>query len=222
MSGGDLWQPLGLSVRIATAATLLAVLLGTPLAYGMARRACPGRSLVEGFILLPLVLPPTVVGYLILMSLGARGWLLRWLPDSVDYSIAFTFEGAVLASLIVALPMLYIPAKAAFASVDRDFVDAAKIAGANRLQVFWHVSIPLARRGLVSGLLLAFARALGEFGATMMVFGWQPKKVTLPISIYADYEQGDLAHATAAVVALSVISLGLVLAYNVTLAGKRD
>jgi molybdate transport system permease protein len=222
MSGGDLWQPLWLSLRIATAATLLAVLLGTPLAYGMARRAFPGRSFVEGFILLPLVLPPTVVGYLILMSLGARGWLLRGLPDSVDYSIAFTFEGAVLASLIVALPMLYIPAKAAFASVDRDFVDAAKIAGANRLQVFWHVSIPLARRGLVSGLLLAFARALGEFGATMMVFGWQPKKVTLPISIYADYVDGDLAHATAAVIALSVISLGLILAYNLTLAGKRD
>jgi molybdate transport system permease protein len=222
MSDPDLWQPLALSLRIAASATLLTVLLGTPLAYGMARRSFPGRSLVEGFILLPLVLPPTVVGYLILMSLGSRGWLLHWLPESFDYSIAFRFEGAVLAALIVALPMLYIPAKAAFASVDRDFVDAAKIAGASRLQVFWHVSIPLARRGLVSGLLLAFARALGEFGATMMVFGWQPRRVTLPISIYADYEQGELAHATAAVVALSLISLGLVLAYNVTLAGKRD
>jgi molybdate transport system permease protein len=222
MSDHDLWQPLALSLRIAASATLLTVLLGTPLAYGMARRSFPGRSLVEGFILLPLVLPPTVVGYLILMSLGSRGWLLHWLPESFDYSIAFRFEGAVLAALIVALPMLYIPAKAAFASVDRDFVDAAKIAGASRLQVFWHVSIPLARRGLVSGLLLAFARALGEFGATMMVFGWQPRRVTLPISIYADYEQGELAHAAAAVVALSVISLGLVLAYNVTLARKRD
>jgi molybdate transport system permease protein len=219
---GDLSQPLTLSLQIAAAATFLAVLVGTPLAYAMARRPFPGRSLVEGFILLPLVLPPTVVGYLILMSLGARGWLLRWLPESVEYSIAFKLEGAVLAALIVALPMLYIPAQAAFASVDRDFVDAARIAGANRLQVFWHVSIPLARRGLVSGLLLAFARALGEFGATMMVFGWQPDRVTLPISIYADYEQAELPHATAAVVALSLISLGLILAYNLTLAGKRD
>jgi molybdate transport system permease protein len=222
MTDGDLWQPLALSLKVAGSAALLTVLFGTPLAYGMARRSFPGRSLLEGFILLPLVLPPTVVGYLILMSLGARGWLLRWLPESIDYSIAFRFEGAVLAALIVALPMLYIPAKAAFASVDRDFVDAAKIAGASRLQVFWHVSIPLARRGLVSGLLLAFARALGEFGATMMVFGWQPRRITLPISIYADYEQGELAHATAAVIALSLISLGLVLAYNLTLAGKRD
>jgi molybdate transport system permease protein len=217
-----LWQPLGLSLRVAGIATLLTILLGTPLAYAMARRAFPGRNLVEGLILLPLVLPPTVVGYFIIMALGARGWLTRWLGASADYSIVFRVEGAVLAALVVALPMLYMPAKAAFGSVDRELEDAAKIMGASRLQVFWHVSIPLARRGLFSGLLLAFARALGEFGATMMVFGWQPGNVTLPISIYAAYEQGELSHATAAVVALSLISLSLVLTYNLTLASKRD
>ena len=221
MSEG-LWQPLGLSLRVAGIATLLTVLLGTPLAYAMARRSFPGRSLVEGFILLPLVLPPTVVGYFIIMALGSRGWLTRWLGESVDYSIVFRTEGAVLAALIVALPMLYMPAKAAFGSVDRDLEDAAKIMGASRPQVFWHVSIPLARRGLFSGLLLAFARALGEFGATMMVFGWQPGKLTLPISIYAAYEQGELSRATAAVVALSLISLTVVLTYNLTLARKQD
>jgi molybdate transport system permease protein len=94
--------------------------------------------------------------------------------------------------------------------------------GATRLQLFWHVSVPLARRGLFSGLVLAFARALGEFGATMMVFGWQPENVTLPISIYAAYEQGELASATGAVIALSAISLGLVLTYNLALSRKRD
>jgi molybdate transport system permease protein len=217
----DLWQPLGLSLQIATAATLLTVLLGTPLAYAMARRRFPGRSLLEGFILLPLVLPPTVVGYLILMSLGRRGWITSWLDASLDYSIVFRPEGAVLAALIVALPMLYMPAKAAFAAVDRDLEDSAKIMGANRLQLFWHIAIPLARRGLVSGIILAFARALGEFGATVMVFGWRENKLTLPISIYAKYEQGELTKATAAVVALSVMSLSLVLAYNAAL-GKRD
>ena len=217
----DLWQPLTLSLQIATAATLLTVLLGTPLAYVMARRQFPGRNVVEAFILLPLVLPPTVVGYLILMSLGRNGWLTRWLGESLDYSIVFRPEGAVLAALVVALPMLYMPAKAAFASIDRDLEDSAKIMGAGRLQLFWHVGIPLARRGLMSGIILAFARALGEFGATMMVFGWQQKRLTLPISIYADYEQNELSHATAAVVALSVMSLSLVLAYNATL-GKRD
>jgi molybdate transport system permease protein len=218
----DIWQPLGLSLRIATVATLLTALIGVPLAYAMARRQFPGRGLLDGFILLPLVLPPTVVGYLLIVALGSRGWLARQMGPAFDYTIVFRFEGAVLAALIVALPMLYIPAKAAFASVERDLEDAARIMGANRLQLFWHVSIPLARRGLVSGLLLAFARALGEFGATMMVFGWQPGKLTLPISIYADYAQGELTHATAAVVALSIISLSLVLAYNLTLSAKRD
>lgn len=218
----ELWQPLRLSLQIAGAATLLTVLLATPLAYAMARRRFPGRSLVEGFILLPLVLPPTVVGYILIMAFGARGWVTRMFGDDA-YSIVFRPEGAVLAALVVALPMLYMPAKAAFAAVDRDLEDAARIEGAGRMQLFFRVSVPLARRGLVSGLLLAFARALGEFGATMMVFGWQPGHVTLPISIYADYEQGQLSHATAAVVALSLISLTLVLAYNVTLSGSgRD
>ena len=217
-----LWQPLGLSLRIAAVATLLTALIGTPLAYAMARRAFPGRSLVEGLIILPLVLPPTVVGYLLIMGFGVDGWVTGLLARWFEYSIVFEFEGAVLAALVVALPMLYMPAKAAFGSVDRDLEDAAKIMGASRLQVFWHVSIPLARRGLFSGLLLAFARALGEFGATMMVFGWQPNKQTLPISIYAAYEQGELSRATAAVVALSLISLMLVLTYNLTLARKRD
>ena len=218
----DVWQPLGLSLRIAGVATLLTALLATPLAYAMARRRFPGRSLVEGFILLPLVLPPTVVGYILIMALGSRGWITGLFGDGFDYSIVFRPEGAVLAALVVALPMLYMPAKAAFGAVDRDLEDAARIEGAGRMQLFFQVSIPLARRGLVSGLLLAFARALGEFGATMMVFGWQPGNVTLPISIYADYELGQLSNATAAVVALSVISLSLVLAYNVTLSRGRE
>jgi molybdate transport system permease protein len=219
----DLWQPLGLSLRIAGVATLLTALLATPLAYAMARRRFPGRSLVEGFILLPLVLPPTVVGYILIMALGSRGWITGLFGDGLEYSIVFRPEGAVIAALVVAMPMLYMPAKAAFGAVDRDLEDAARIEGAGRLQLFFQVSIPLARRGLVSGLLLAFARALGEFGATMMVLGWQPGNVTLPISIYADYELGQLSHATAAVVALSLISLSLVLAYNVTLSrSARD
>jgi molybdate transport system permease protein len=209
----DLLPALSLSMRIATVATILAALVGVPLAYSLARRTFPGKSLVEGLILMPMVLPPTVVGYAILMTLGARGWLA---PLLNGYSIIFKFEGAVLAAAIVALPMLYLPAKAGFASVESELEDIARLMGANRLQLFWHVSVPLARRGLMSGLVLAFARALGEFGATVMVFGWQPARLTLPISIYADYEQNTLPHAAAAVVALSAMSLGLVMFYNAT------
>lgn len=165
-----------------------------------------------------MVLPPTVLGYILLMTFGARGWLS---PLLGGYSIVFRFEGAVMAAAIVALPMLYLPAKTGFASVERELEDIARLMGANRLQTFWHVSVPLACRGLISGLVLAFARALGEFGATVMVYGWQPGRLTLPISIYADYEQGNLSHATAAVVALSALSLGLIMLYNASAAGKQ-
>jgi molybdate transport system permease protein len=217
-----IWNPLTLSLQIALAATLLAALAAVPLAFYLGRRRFTGKSLVEALIMVPLVLPPTVVGYFIIMSLGARGWLGQHLHEWFGYSIMFRFEGAVLAAAVVALPMIYMPARAAFATVDRELEDIARLMGASRLQMFWHVSLPMARRGLLSGLLLGFARALGEFGATIMVFGWQPGRLTLPISIYADYEQGQLANAAAAVIALVITSLALIFAYNRSALSRQD
>lgn len=217
----NLWAPLFLSLQIAAAATALTTLVAVPLAYMLARRHFFGRGVVEALILLPLVLPPTVVGYLILMLFSRGGYIGHWLQAVCDYSIVFRFEGAVLAAAVVALPMLYIPAKAAFQNVDRDLEDISKTFGANRLQVFWYVSLPMARRGLVSGLILAFARALGEFGATLMVFGWQPSRLTLPISIYAAYEQGTMNTALPAVLALLGLSAVLIASYN-HIAGKPN
>jgi molybdate transport system permease protein len=210
----DVWPPLLLSLRIALIATALITAVGVPLAFAMSRTRFAGKSLVDALITVPLVLPPTVVGYLLIVLLGARGWIGQWLHRALGYSIMFRVEGAVLAAAVVALPMLYMPAKAAFAGVDRELEDVARLFGAGRLRTFWHVSLPLARRGVASGLILAFARALGEFGATLMVFGWQPGQITLPVSIYADYEQGQFGHATLAVIALSVLSVGLMMAYN--------
>lgn len=214
----ELWGAARLSIEIASVATIVCTLVGVPLAWGMARRKFTGRGLVEAIILLPVVLPPTVVGYAILVLLGANGVIGHWLGG---YSITFTFEGAVLAAAVVALPMLYLPAKAGFAAVEREMEDVATLMGASRWQTFWHVSVPLARRGLASGIVLAFARALGEFGATVMVFGWQPGRLTLPISVYAQFEQGDLRAALPAVVVMAVAALGLVLVYN-TMASRRD
>ena len=171
------WTPLLLSLRIAAAATVLTALVAVPLAFVLARRRFVGKSAVEALIVVPLVLPPTVVGYLLIMAFGSEGWLGgQWLWRQFGYSILFRVEGAVLAAATVALPMLYLPAKAAFASVDRELEETARLLGASRLQLFWHVSLPLARKGLASGMILAFARALGEFGATMMVFGWQSRR----------------------------------------------
>jgi molybdate transport system permease protein len=219
---GDLIEPLRLSLEIAVCATALAAAVAIPLAYGLAKRSFPGKSAVEALLTVPLVLPPTVVGYLIIVALGRRGWPGRWLADAFDYSILFRFEGAVLASAVVALPLLYLPAKAAFATVDRELEEIATLMGAGRLRVFWHVSLPLARRGIASGLILAFARALGEFGATVMVFGRQVGRKTLPISVYDDYEAGEPERAWAAVLALTAVSLALIVLYNRSSAGRQE
>lgn len=218
----DLLQPLLLSLRITGAAVLLAACVAIPLAYFVRRRRFFGKSVLESLITVPLVLPPTVVGYCILMLLGARGWPGHYLKGWFDYSIVFRFEGAMLAAAVVALPLLYLPAKAAFASVDRELEDIARLMGAGRLRTFWHVSLPMARRGIASGLLLGFARALGEFGATLMVFGWREDYLTLPVSVYAHFESGDLARAMPAVMLLSVLSLALILLYNWSGAGKQE
>lgn len=216
----EMWSPLLLSLKIASAATALTMIVAVPLAYVLARRRFVGKGVVETLILLPLVLPPTVVGYIILMIFSRGGYVGHWFQQFFDYSIVFRFEGAVLAAAVVAMPMLYMPAKASFQTVDRELEDISKTLGASHLQIFWHVSLPMARRGLISGLILAFARALGEFGATVMVFGWQPGRLTLPISIYSAYEQGNMNAAFPAVLALLGTSLSLILGYNY-LAGKH-
>lgn len=220
----DLWRPLLLSLGVATMATVLVASVGVPLAYLMARRRFAGRSFLEALITVPLVLPPTVVGYLLIMTLGARGWVGSWLRDVTDYSIMFRIEGAVLAAAVVALPMLYLPARAAFAAVEKEMEDVATLMGAGRLATFWHVSLPLARRGIAAGLILTFARALGEFGATVMVLGVSsdPDRMTLPISIWVDYETRNLGHAAGAVAALSVVSLALIMAYNASSVSRQD
>jgi molybdate transport system permease protein len=220
----DLWRPLLLSLGIASLATVLVAGVGIPLAYVMARRRFAGRSVVEALITVPLVLPPTVVGYLLIMTLGARGWVGELIHRVSGYSMMFRTEGAVLAAAVVALPMLYLPARAAFAAVEKEMEDVATLMGAGRLATFWHVSLPLARRGIAAGLILAFARSLGEFGATAMVLGISsdPGRMTLPISIWVDYETRNLSHATAAVAALSAVSLALIMAYNASAVSRQE
>src|SRR5262249_7627688 len=138
--------PLLLSLRIAGVATILVALVGVPLAYGMARRPFAGRSIVEAVLIVPLILPPTVVGYFILRLLGARSPVGQALRTWFGYSAVFSWHGGVIAAAVVALPLLYLPAKAAFAGIEPELLDVARLMGAGRLEVFWHVSLPLARR----------------------------------------------------------------------------
>jgi len=219
----DLWQPLGFSLMIAGAATLLVAVVGITLAYFSANTRFFGKSILEALLTLPLVLPPTVVGYFLLEIFGGNGWIGPFLARHFHgYTILFRPEAGMIAAAIVALPLLYLPAKAAFAVVDRDLEDTGRLMGANRFQVFWHVSLPLARRGIASGLLLAFARAIGEFGATTMVMGNIQGRQTLPIFIYTESTGGDMQHAAAAVWALSGLSLLIILIYNRSPLTARD
>jgi molybdate transport system permease protein len=203
-----------LSLQVAVVATMMVAFIGVPLAYFMSRRRFVGKSVVDALLIVPLVLPPTVVGYLILITLGAHGVLGSLLRRAFDYSILFNWHGAVVASTIVSLPLLYLPARSGFASIEPEMIDLSRLMGANSIAIFWHVSLPLARRGIASGLLLAFARALGEFGATVMVMGNLQGRQTLPIAIYDDYISGEVRRAAPAVIALTIISLLVVLLYN--------
>jgi molybdate transport system permease protein len=217
-----LWPPLWLSIQVAAVATIVVALVAVPLAFVMARRHFRGQSLIEALLVVPLVLPPTVVGYYLIVVLGARGPIGSLLQSLLDYSVMFHWHGAVIAAATISFPLLYLPAKAAFASVEREMEDTARLMGASPLQAFWHVSLPLARRGIGGGLLLAFARALGEFGATMMVLGNFAGRQTLPISIYDDYIAGDLWRAVPGIVALTGISLVVILIYNRSPLARRD
>jgi len=205
-----LWHPLLQSLRIALLATFGAGLIAIPLAYLLARRQFPGKALAETLLTLPLVLPPTVVGYFLIVLLGHNGFLSR----PLHFSIIWTWYGAAVAAGVVAFPLLFMPTRASFEGVDRELEDISRLMGANRFQVFWHVSLPLAGRGIASGFLLAFARALGEFGATVMVLGIRDSTRTLPIFVYDEFEDLNPAGVVPAVLVLLGVTLVVIVLYN--------
>ncbi len=198
---------LWLSIKVATAATVLNALLGIPLAYVLARRRFWGRGLVDLLVTLPLILPPTVTGYYLIVLLGRRGLLGAPLFAATGWSIAFTWYAAVVAATVMALPLLVRTASAAIESVDRDLERAAYTLGRSEWRTALEVTLPLARNGLIAGLVLAFARALGEFGATLMLAGNIPgKTATVPLAIYTAVQTGETGEALALVGLLTLLS----------------
>ena len=203
----DAVTALGLSIRVALVATLLNALVGIPLAYVLARRAFRGRALVDLLVTLPLVLPPTVTGYYLIVLLGRRGWLGAPVYTLTGWSVAFTWYAAVIAATVMALPLLVRTARAAIESVDRELEKAAFTLGRSEWRTALEVTLPLAKNGIIAGLVLAFARALGEFGATLMLAGNIPgKTTTVPLAIYTAVQTGEMGEAVALVLALTVLS----------------
>ena len=202
---------LWLSVRVASVATLLNAMAGIPLAYLLARKPFRLRWLVDLVISLPLVLPPTVTGYYLIILLGRRGWLGAPLYALTGWSVTFTWYAAVVAAAVMALPLLVRTARAAIESVDRDLERAAFTLGYSEWRTAIEVTLPLARNGILAGLVLAFARALGEFGATLMLAGNIPgRTTTVPLAIYTAVQTGESAEALALVAALTAISCAVI------------
>ncbi len=208
-----LW-PFSLSVRVASLATLLIVLIGLPIAYLLARTRFFGKDFLSGLMLLPLVLPPTVVGFALLQIFGRRAPLGMWLESWFGIVLVFHWTGAVLASSVAAFPLFLIPARAAFEAVDPGLEDVARLLGRGEFSVFSRVTLPLAWRGLISGTVLAFARALGDFGTTLMVAGNLPGRTqTASLAIYdavlADHTEMAWLFS-ALIAATSIAALALV------------
>ncbi len=212
MSGESL-DALALSVRVAVLATLANAVVGIPLAWTLARRRFRGRGAVDLLVTLPLVLPPTVTGYYLIVLLGRRGWLGAPLYAATGWTVAFTWYAAVIAATLMALPLLVRTARAAIESVDRDLEKAALTLGRSEWRVALEVTLPLARNGILAGLVLAFARALGEFGATLMLAGNIPGRTqTVPLAIYTAVQTGESGEALVLVAVLTLVSCVVLLA----------
>jgi len=206
---------LRLTLQVALTATALCILFGIPVAWALARYRFPGRSLVEALATLPLVLPPTVVGFYLLRSLGRTSPVGKFLEEEIGVRLVFTWEGAALAAAILSAPLLIRTAQAGFAEVDPELERVAATLGRRPLSVFFTVTVPLAIRGVGAGIALAFARAAGEFGATVMIAGNIPGKTrTMPLTVYDAVQAGDIARANETALVLIAISLSSLLIFS--------
>jgi molybdate transport system permease protein len=210
--------PLLLTLKVAGLATVAAFLMGVALAWVLARFRFWGREWLDAVLTLPMVLPPTVLGYYIIVLMGRNGWIGRCIYERFGFTLMFTWQGAVVASSIVSLPLVFKAARSAFEDVDHNLEKAARTLGLSEIGVFFRVSLPLAWRGILSGTMLAFARAMGEFGATLMVAGNLPGKTqTLSLAVYDAVQAGNdtlasiLVAITSTVCILVLVSSGRIL-----------
>ena len=202
------WFPLWLSLRVAFVSTAVAFVAGLWLAYILANREFRGKEVLDAAITLPLVLPPTVLGYYLLVLLAGNSPLGKLWENIFGSPLVFTWKAAVLAALLHSLPLLVKSARAALESVDRSLERAARNLGASEWRLFWRVTLPLARRSILAAVALAFARSLGDFGVTLMVAGNIPGRTqTAAVAIYDAYEAGNTMVARTLVLAISAIAL---------------
>lgn len=204
------WQAFWLTLRLALVVTALLVVIGVPIAYWIAFSRWRWKFLIEAIVALPIVLPPTVLGFYVLVALGERSPLGRWWHGMTGHSLAFTFEGLVIGSVLYSMPFAVQPFASSLGSVDSRLLSASEVLGASKFRTFWRVLVPLSTSGLVTGIALSFAHTMGEFGVVLMVGGNIPGVTrTLSINIYDLVE--DLNYSAANTTALVLIAIALVL-----------
>jgi len=205
------WQALMLSLELAAATLLVLLPAGLLLGRWLAYTRFSGKAWIEALVVLPLVLPPTVLGYYLLVSLGGASPIGRWLADTLGISLTFNFLGLLVASLVFNIPFLVQPVQRAFEAIPRDLAEAAAVSGLNGWQSFWRVELPLAWPGVLSAMVLTFVHTLGEFGVVLMVGGSIPGETrTIAVSIYDRVQSFDLAGANQMALLLVVFSLAAV------------
>ena len=204
---------LWLTLEVALCATLLSMVFGVLGGFAIARGRVPARRLVEAVLTLPMVLPPTVLGYYLIVLLGRRSAFGGWLSSTFGIQLIFTWQGAVVAAAVVGFPLVFTSARAAFESIDANVEKAARVLGASEAKVFIQVTLPLAMRGIAAGTMLAFARGMGEFGATLMIAGNIPGKTqTLSLAVYDAVQSGNDALANVLVIVISVLCIVVLVA----------
>ena len=216
------WDALRLSLQVGLTSTVLAALIGVPVAWWLARAAFRGHSVVTALVLVPMVLPPTVVGYYLLQAVGRRSVIGSVLEDGFGFTFVFDWTGAVLAAFVVSTPFLIRTAQAGFEAVDRTYEEAARTLGRTEISIFFSVAVPLAWRSILAGVALALARALGEFGATLMVAGNVPGRTrTMSVAVYDAVQAGRASDAQVLAVSLTLAALGLLVAIGSIAGGRR-
>lgn len=215
------WQPVLLSLKVAFISLVFVFLSGVSAAYLMKNLQIPGKAAIEALFTLPLVLPPVVTGFVLLVLIGKQGPVGILLTRYFDTQIIFTPAAAVLAGTVVSFPLMYQSTKGALESIDPTLEDAARTLGSSEWRVFWTVTVPLAWPGLLSGMVLSFAKTLGEFGATIMIAGNIPGKTqTIPLAIYFAAESNDLTIAGLYVLIISAATFSLIFGLNHWKLGK--
>jgi molybdate transport system permease protein len=209
------WHPLWLSLEVAVIATGVSLLLGLFLAWLLVNRTFPGREILDALTTLPLALPPTVLGYYLLITMGRNSWPGRAYEAITGGPLVFTVKAAIIAAAIHAIPLVVKSSRAALETIDRACERAGRSLGATEWRVFWRISLPMARRPIAAAAVLAFARALGDFGATLMIAGDIPGRTqTAAIAIYDAVESGDTTTANWMVLAISILAASIVFVAN--------